>query len=120
MVEEKCKAVELARCSTNTNAANYYSLDLTMLGRWVNKFSLDPSVSLFQRNSLSIGSGRHAFFPEEKAKLYEWIMEVRQNSLAVTYTSIKLKIAKILDESVKQTNDVSKKLAINKFKLSTH
>ncbi|CAG8834240.1 17576_t:CDS:2, partial [Gigaspora margarita] len=32
------------------------------------------------------------------AQLYEWIMIVRQNGLAVTYPNIKLKMAKILDE----------------------
>ncbi|CAG8834256.1 37711_t:CDS:2, partial [Gigaspora margarita] len=56
----------------------------------------------------------------EKTKLYKWITEVRWNGLVVIYSSIKLKMAKILDKSVKQTNDMSKKLAINKFKLSTH
>ncbi|CAG8802883.1 14652_t:CDS:2, partial [Dentiscutata erythropus] len=48
------------------------------------------------------------------------IMVIRRNGLVVTYPSIKLKMAEILDKSIKQTDDVSKKLAINKFKLSTH
>ncbi|CAG8847661.1 15625_t:CDS:1, partial [Gigaspora margarita] len=69
-VEKKCKAVELARQTSNTNAARHYSLDLAMLGHWVKKFSQDLSFSS-QKNSLRVGSGYRAFFPEEKTKLYE-------------------------------------------------
>ncbi|CAG8819817.1 18583_t:CDS:2, partial [Gigaspora margarita] len=45
LVEEKQKAVELAHRTSSTYAANYYSLDLTMLG--------------------------HASFPKEEVKLYK-------------------------------------------------
>ncbi|CAG8747847.1 13546_t:CDS:2, partial [Cetraspora pellucida] len=89
--EEKHKAVDLACRTSNSHAAQHYSLDLTMLGRWVKTFSQGP----FPQNNLrSIGSGRRALFPEEEAQLYEWLI------------------------SAKQTNDVTKKLAINNFKLS--
>ncbi|CAG8843166.1 6061_t:CDS:2, partial [Gigaspora margarita] len=111
-VEEKRKAVELARRTSNANAERHYSLDLAMLGCWVKKFSQDPSFSS-QRNSLRVSSRRRIFFPEEEAKLYEWITEVHRNSLAVTYSSIKLKMAEILDKSIKQTNDMSKKWILN-------
>ncbi|CAG8700640.1 38370_t:CDS:1, partial [Gigaspora margarita] len=69
-VEEKRKAIELAHRTSNTNAARHYLLDLAMLGRWIMKFSQDPSFSS-QRNSQRICSGHRAFFPEEEAKLYE-------------------------------------------------
>ncbi|CAG8846868.1 9961_t:CDS:2, partial [Gigaspora margarita] len=101
MVEEKRKAVKLARRTLNANAARYYSLDLAMLGRWVKKFSQDPSFSS-QRNSLRVGSECRTFFPEEETKLYEWITEVRRNGLAVTYPSIRLKMAEILDKSFRK------------------
>ncbi|CAG8717813.1 8440_t:CDS:1, partial [Cetraspora pellucida] len=41
--EEKCRAVELAHYTLNSHVAQLYSLDLTMLGRWVKKFSQDSS-----------------------------------------------------------------------------
>ncbi|CAG8612505.1 25103_t:CDS:2, partial [Gigaspora margarita] len=94
----------------------HYSLDLAMLGYWVKKFFQDPSFSS-QRNSLRIGSGRHVFFSEEEAKLYEWIMKVYQNGLAVTYSSIKLKMAEILDKSVLNAwEDISENIIIQSFK----
>ncbi|CAG8714599.1 17283_t:CDS:2 [Gigaspora margarita] len=72
MVEEKHKAVKLACQTSNANAAKHYSLDLAILGRWVKKFSQDLSF-FSQRN-------------------------IHQNGLAVTYPSIKLKMAEILDK----------------------
>ncbi|CAG8817754.1 18508_t:CDS:2 [Gigaspora margarita] len=111
-VEEKQKAVKLAFHTSNSHAANYYSLNLIMLGYWVNKFSQNPPSSSSLKNTRSISSGRHALFPEEEAQLFDWIIGVRQNGLAVTYPNIKFKIAEILDKSAKQTKDKSKKLEI--------
>ncbi|CAG8800623.1 14332_t:CDS:2, partial [Cetraspora pellucida] len=86
-------------------AANYYSLDLTMLGQWVKLFSQGtPSKKNLQR----VGSGCHAFFPEEKAQLYEWVKEVQQNNLAVSYSNLRIKMAKIISKSSKQTKDETK------------
>ncbi|CAG8833293.1 5984_t:CDS:1, partial [Gigaspora margarita] len=59
--------MELARRTSNTNIARYYSLDLAILGHWVKKFFQDPSFSSSQRNSLRIGSEHHVFFSEEEA-----------------------------------------------------
>ncbi|CAG8802685.1 14665_t:CDS:1, partial [Cetraspora pellucida] len=67
-IEEKCQAMELARRTSNTYAANHYSLDLMMLGQWVKLFSQGTTS---KKNSRRVGSGRHAFFPEEEAQLYE-------------------------------------------------
>ncbi|CAG8847952.1 19729_t:CDS:2, partial [Gigaspora margarita] len=105
--EEKRKAIELACRTSNANTARHYSLDLAMLGHWVKKFSQDPSFSS-QRNSLRVGSGRHAFFPKEETKLYKWIIEVRWNGLAVTYSNIKLKMAKRVWMS-NSSNDLTEK-----------
>ncbi|CAG8739710.1 12242_t:CDS:1 [Cetraspora pellucida] len=114
-IEEKRQAIELARCTSNIYAANYYSLDLTMLGRWVKLFSQGtPS----KKNLRRVGSGRHAFFPEEEAQLYKWMKEVRQNGLAVTYSNLRIKMAKIMSKSSKQTKDETKKFAISNFKFS--
>ncbi|CAG8847850.1 24821_t:CDS:2, partial [Gigaspora margarita] len=117
--EEKRKAMELARRTSNANAARHYSLDLAMLGYWVKKFSQNPSF-FSQRNSLRVGSGRRAFFPEEETKLCEWITEVHQNGLAVTYPSIKLKIAEILDKICRWVlnawEDISEDIIIRSFK----
>ncbi|CAG8683322.1 4589_t:CDS:1 [Dentiscutata erythropus] len=101
MVEEKNKVVKLARRTSNSHAAWHYSLDLTMLGHWVKKFSQTPSSSS-QKNIQSIGSGHHALFPEEESQLFEWIIDVCQNGFAVTYSNIKFKMAEILDNSTKK------------------
>ncbi|CAG8815769.1 38160_t:CDS:2, partial [Gigaspora margarita] len=98
MVEEKQKAVELARCTSNSYVAKYYSLDLTMLGCWVNKFSQKPPSSSSLKNTRSIDSGHHALFSEEEAQLFDWIMRVCQNGLVVTYSNIKFKMAEILNK----------------------
>ncbi|CAG8784932.1 3502_t:CDS:2 [Gigaspora margarita] len=79
-VEEKQKAVGLAYRTSNSYAANYYSLDLTMLGRWVKIFSQNPLSFSSLKNTQSIGSGCHALFSEEEAQLFDWIMGVRQNA----------------------------------------
>ncbi|CAG8832811.1 40317_t:CDS:1, partial [Gigaspora margarita] len=84
-----------------------------MVGCWVKALSQVPYPSHSQKNTRSIGSERRAFFSEEEAQLYEWIMMVRQNSLAVNYPNIKSKMAEILDKSAKKTKDRSKKLAID-------
>ncbi|CAG8822149.1 22358_t:CDS:2, partial [Gigaspora margarita] len=73
-VEEKQKAMELARQTSNTYAANHYSLDLTMLGQWVKQFS---QGTLSKKSSRSIGSGRYPFFSEEETQLYEWQFVIR-------------------------------------------
>ncbi|CAG8841519.1 22884_t:CDS:2, partial [Gigaspora margarita] len=109
-IEKKRKVVELALRTSNSHIAQHYSLDLTMVGH--------PSPSYSQKNTQSIGSERHAFFSEEEIQLYEWIMIVRQNGLTVTYPNIKLKIAEILDKSSKKTENISKKLAIDKTKIA--
>ncbi|CAG8836962.1 4384_t:CDS:2, partial [Gigaspora margarita] len=93
-VEEKQKAVELAHQTSNTYAANYYSLDLTMLGQWVKQFS------------------------QEETQLYEWIKTVRENGLAVIYSNLRVKMAEILSKSSRQTKDAAKKFAITNFKFS--
>ncbi|CAG8755052.1 27520_t:CDS:2, partial [Dentiscutata erythropus] len=49
-VEEKEKAVELAHCTSNTHAANYYSLDLTML----EEAQLYKWVKIVRYNGLAI------------------------------------------------------------------
>jgi transposase-like protein len=73
-VKEKQKAVELARRTSNKHAAQYFTLDLTMLGRWVKKFSQEGMGDLSHKNTRSVGSRRRAFFPEEEVQLYQWIM----------------------------------------------
>ncbi|CAG8779005.1 2927_t:CDS:1, partial [Gigaspora margarita] len=70
-VEKKCKAVELALCTSNSHAVQLYSLDLTIVGCWVKALFQVPSPSHSQKNTRSIGSGYCAFFPEEEAQLYE-------------------------------------------------
>ncbi|CAG8827409.1 31339_t:CDS:2 [Gigaspora margarita] len=65
-----------------------------MVGHWVKALSQVPSPSHLKR--------------------------IHKNGLTVNYPNIKSKIAEILDVSTKKTKNRSKKLAIDKFKLSTH
>ncbi|RIB10389.1 hypothetical protein C2G38_2206251 [Gigaspora rosea] len=44
-IEEKRKAVELALRTLNSHVAQLYSLDLTMVDRWVKALSQVPSPS---------------------------------------------------------------------------
>jgi len=118
-VKEKRQVVQMAHRMSNKCAAQHFSLDQTMVGQWVRQFSKDREKPL-SKNTRSIGSGRHAFFPEEEAQLYQWIMMFREDGLAVTYVNIKLKMAEIMKESAKQTQDETKKLAITNFKCSAH
>jgi len=117
-VEEKRKAVELARRVSIKYAARYFTLDPTMLGRWVKRFSQEED-NLLQKNTRSIGSGRRAFFPEEETQLYRWIMDSRKSAVAIKYASIRWKMAEIMKESAEKTQDETKKLAISNFKCST-
>ena len=48
--------------------------------------------------SKRVGAGRKAFYPEAEKKLYTWIIEQRKRGLAVTYTTIKIRMLEILDD----------------------
>ncbi|CAG8821598.1 19485_t:CDS:2, partial [Gigaspora margarita] len=72
-----------------------------------------------QKKSQSGGSGRHACFSEEKAQLYEWVMSVRQDGLAIIYLNLKVKMAEISYKSTKQTQNITKRAVISNFKFST-
>ncbi|CAG8846317.1 2729_t:CDS:1, partial [Gigaspora margarita] len=63
-VKEKQKAVKLAHRTSNMYAANYYSLDLIILGWWVKNF-LQGSFS-FKKNLQRVGSGRSVSFSEKE------------------------------------------------------
>ncbi|CAG8838240.1 32317_t:CDS:1, partial [Gigaspora margarita] len=54
------------------------------------------------------GSGQYACFPKEEEQLYKWITSVHQDGLAVTYLNLRVKMAEILSESAKQTQDITK------------
>ncbi|CAG8740424.1 18907_t:CDS:2, partial [Dentiscutata erythropus] len=88
--EEKNKVVELTCHISNSYAAWHYSLDLTMLGCWVKKFFQTPHSS--QKNIQSIGSGCHVLFSKKESQLF----------------------------NTKKTKDKFKRLAIEKFNISTH
>ncbi|CAG8826111.1 109_t:CDS:2, partial [Gigaspora margarita] len=77
-VEKKYKAIELEYRTSNKFAAKTYFLDLT--------------------NAWSV----------EEAQLYEWIMELHKEVLAVNYSSIKIKIAKIIKLSAELAQDETK------------
>ncbi|CAG8800075.1 34970_t:CDS:2, partial [Gigaspora margarita] len=55
-----------------------------------------------------------------EAQLYKWIMELHKDGFAVNYSSIKIKMAKIIKLSLGLAQEDAKKSAINNFKLSQH
>ena len=67
-----------------------------MVGRWM-KASTSWTTET-KLNSLRIGSGRKAYYPEAEEKLYNWVIEQRKQGLAVTFTTIKVAMFNILKE----------------------
>ncbi len=58
-------------------------------------------------------------FSEKKIQLYQQIIMFYKDGFIVMYINIKLKIAKIIKESAKQTQNKTKKFAITNFKYLT-
>ncbi|CAG8843694.1 36813_t:CDS:2, partial [Gigaspora margarita] len=59
-------------------------------------------------------------WPMEEEQLYEWVISVYQDGLAVTYLNLRVKMVEILSESAKQTQDITKKAVISNFKSEDH
>ncbi|CAB4442606.1 unnamed protein product [Rhizophagus irregularis] len=82
-IEEKLIVVKYALVNGRNAAARYFDLNTSMIRRWI-KQSDDWEKE--NKKKKHIGSGRKAFYPKAKDKLYKWIIEQRKKGLAVNYT----------------------------------
>jgi len=93
--EQKTQVVTYAKEQGNIQAAEYYNIDLSMVGRWVKASSSWSEEANLKKKRL--GSGRKPFFPEAEKKLYRWTIEQRKQGLAVSYTILRNKMLEILN-----------------------
>ncbi|CAG8588538.1 9073_t:CDS:2, partial [Ambispora leptoticha] len=96
--KNRCRSV----CSRlkYVKAAAKFGLNKSQVGRWVNQLD-----AVGNKKSCRSGCGRKEFFPEEEARLYAWVTEMRRAALAVTYSSLKLEMSKIVSETTASTED---------------
>jgi len=94
-IETKQQVVNYANENGRNEAARYFELEKSMVGKWM-KASKEWSEK--NQNIKKIGSGRKEFYPEAEKKLYDWIIEQRKKGLSVSYTSVRIKVLEILKE----------------------
>ncbi|CAG8543879.1 13009_t:CDS:2, partial [Ambispora gerdemannii] len=103
-VEEKAAVVRFVLASNNTKAAVHFSIDKSLVSRWVRnlKTQLDDLKNCKSRR---VGTSRKEFFHAEEEQL----------SLG-----FKIEMSKIVAETAGDTDDVTKKLIASNFKASSH
>jgi len=119
--KQKLDVVFLANQIGRNKAAQQHDLDATMVGRWMKKYgNFDFDIfALDNKNSKRIGSGRYKLFVEEENVLYQWVIQLRNNGLAVNYTALKLKMKELVEASIVDTEDFNKKEVARNFKASS-
>ncbi|GBC08015.1 hypothetical protein RclHR1_07860009 [Rhizophagus clarus] len=95
-IEQKKEVVTYARQRGRNEAARHFDLDKSMVGRWVK--ASESWTSEIKNNTMRVGSGRKAYFPEAEAKLYNWVIVQRKKALAVTFVTVRLQMFEILRE----------------------
>lgn len=95
-VKQKKEVVAYANEHGRNQAAKNFDLDRSMVGRWVT--ASKSWATEINEKSKRVGAGRKPFYPEAEKKLYVWIIEQRKRGLAVTYTTIKIRMLEILNE----------------------
>ena len=118
---QKLEVAFLARQIGRNKAARQHNLDATLVGRWMKKY-VDYEfdlLSLDNKKSKRIGSGRHEFFVEEENVLYQWVLQLRSAGLAVNYTSLKIKMKELVEASITDSNDSKKNETLRNFKASS-
>ncbi|CAG8778203.1 39294_t:CDS:2, partial [Gigaspora margarita] len=95
-IKQKKEVVAYAKEYGRNEAARNFTLDSSMVGRWVTASA--NWIDEVNQNSKSSGSGRKAFYLEAEKRLYEWIIEQRKKGLAVTYIIIRIKMMEILKD----------------------
>ncbi|CAG8733071.1 17722_t:CDS:1, partial [Acaulospora morrowiae] len=82
-VAEKLKVLQYAEQNGFRTAERHFDIDHSMISRWhKNKEKLEAA----KKKSRRIGEnlGRNAQYPEAEADLNAWILEYRQDGIAVT------------------------------------
>ena len=95
-IEQKKEVVTYAKQHGRNKAARNFNLDSSMVGRWVK--ASEGWITEINQNSKRVGAGRKAFYPEAEKRLCKWLIEQRKQGLAVTYTTLWLKMLEILKE----------------------
>ncbi|GBB96818.1 hypothetical protein RclHR1_02840015 [Rhizophagus clarus] len=95
-IEQKKEVVTYVRQRGRNEAARHFDLDKSMVGRWVK--ASESWTSEIKNNTMRVGSGRKAYFPEAEAKLYNWVIVQRKKALAVTFVTVRLQMFEILRE----------------------
>ena len=95
-IEQKREVVAYAKEYGRNQAAKYFEINRSMVGRWVTA-STSWTIETNEK-SKRVSAGRKAFYPEAEKKLYVWIIEQRKRGLAVTYAIIRSKMLEILNE----------------------
>jgi len=99
-IEEKLVVVSYAQENGRNVAAKHFSLDASMIGRWVKQSNNWDKENKKKKRAET--PGRKAFYPEAEDLLYSWIIEQRKKGLAVNYTSTRLQMCKILKKPIIQ------------------
>src|SRR5436853_7244310 len=99
-IEEKLVVVSYAQENGRNVAAKHFSLDASMIGRWVKQSNNWDKENKKKKRAGT--PGRKAFYPEAEDLLYSWIIEQRKKGLAVNYTSTKIQMCKILKKPIIQ------------------
>ena len=72
-IGQKEEVISYAKNYGRNNAAAYFELDKSMVGRWVKASA--SWTSEVSRNSKKIGSSWKVFYSKIEKKLYNWIIE---------------------------------------------
>ncbi|PKB93397.1 hypothetical protein RhiirA5_441391 [Rhizophagus irregularis] len=65
-IEQKKVVVTYARQHKRNKAARHFDLDKSMVGRWVK--ASESYISEIKNNTMRVGSGRKAYFPEAETR----------------------------------------------------
>jgi len=95
-INQKIEVVTFAKENGKNNAAKYFNVSRSMVGRWI--LASSNWTTETKGTSKRIGSGRKAFFPEAEKRLYDWVVQQRKQGLAVSYAILRSKMLEILQE----------------------
>ncbi|KAF0480587.1 transposase [Gigaspora margarita] len=92
-VKQKLEIISKSKEISNKEIARIYGIDHSQVSRWQKQ---EEKLEEAPRSIRSVGSGRKAAYPLAEKELSQWIVQLRQNGIAVTLSSIKLKMKELL------------------------
>jgi len=90
---EKLKILQYAKLHGQRAAARNFTIDHSMISRWVKQ---EEKLKSARRKNRRVGSGRKAKYPEAEAHLKTWLLEFRKDGIAVTPKMVKVQMKEIL------------------------